>query len=444
MANSGFDHLARRLGDAVSRRTGLARLLVVLLGLFGVGVAEAQRDTAEICRTTGMHCSEDLQCCSGRCVGKQHRGGRCARRRRTRKSHHGRNRRSSATPSPEATATASPDSTVTATPTSSPVDTATPTNTATPADTATPTATATPTCTVCASGCPFTTIEAAVAAADPGDTITIGPGSYTPVTDSPSDMATIPIRKDLTIKACDPDNVPVLNAVGTNQGEYLFVLGPSDSSGWSCASDDAVTIVIDGMTMQGSVTSGVGAMFTSCNTRWTLRNVLIQDFGLTRDNNSVIEIYSFNETNVGLIKDSVIRNTRTAANSGRSSGINLYGDTGTTVVLELKNTTVSGNEGYGGAVTIEGGSVVLSGNTSITANKALGGYGGGVVIWRILPASLVIRDTATITNNYAATIGGGLLAYSTHTIIGATPTSISGNQSPTCRNYYKNPTCIIN
>ncbi|MBP7964540.1 MAG: right-handed parallel beta-helix repeat-containing protein, partial [Caldilineaceae bacterium] len=78
-----------------------------------------------------------------------------------------------------------------------------------------------PTRTVCASGCAYPTLQAAIATASAGDTITIGPGTYV-------ESGQIVIAKNLTITAADPANPPVIQPAqdtsDTNDGRGWWLV----------------------------------------------------------------------------------------------------------------------------------------------------------------------------------------------------------------------------
>jgi hypothetical protein len=68
MDGHGFDHLARRLGQAVGRR-GALRLLA---GALAAGLAAGDADDAgAACQKPGKPCKRGRQCCSGVCTGKK-------------------------------------------------------------------------------------------------------------------------------------------------------------------------------------------------------------------------------------------------------------------------------------------------------------------------------------------------------------------------------------
>ena len=72
------------------------------------------------------------------------------------------------------------------------------------------------TCDVCASGCPFTSVQAAVTAASPGDTITICAGTYVGITT---------INKSLTLLGAGDGNNPAVDTIldGNNAGAVIGV-----------------------------------------------------------------------------------------------------------------------------------------------------------------------------------------------------------------------------
>ncbi len=77
------------------------------------------------------------------------------------------------------------------------------------------------TITVCASGCDYTTIQAAIDAANAGDTIAVGEGSYI-ITSS------INVNKSLTIEGAGPDKTEVRFQNISDYGYVFFVTAASD------------------------------------------------------------------------------------------------------------------------------------------------------------------------------------------------------------------------
>ncbi|MGA3150636.1 MAG: right-handed parallel beta-helix repeat-containing protein [Candidatus Saccharimonadales bacterium] len=112
------------------------------------------------------------------------------------------------------------------------------------------------TVTVCASSCNQTTISAAVAAASPGDTITVAPGTYSEV---------VSISKNLTL-------------LGAQAG----VAGSSHSGAESTVTAFNVTsanVTLDGFTINpGTSNSGVGIQFSG-GTSETIQNNIITGYG---------------------------------------------------------------------------------------------------------------------------------------------------------------------
>lgn len=66
MDGDRFDHLARRLAGAMSRRTVVRGLGASVLG-GGLALLGRERSEAFICRQNGVLCAKDAQCCSGAC-----------------------------------------------------------------------------------------------------------------------------------------------------------------------------------------------------------------------------------------------------------------------------------------------------------------------------------------------------------------------------------------
>jgi hypothetical protein len=208
MEHDRFDRLARALGSATTRRAGIGAAIAGAFGFIALTDNVRGRRDAEPAGPCGdgsgkqNRCSSNKECCTNFCDVVIRRC-RCLARGETCKnnqsccagnachdgvcSNTGPN--PTTTPRPTKTPAATDTPTATATPTNTAVPTATPTGTLTPSPTptatntplptSTPTNTAVPTiCTVCASGCTYSSVDAAIAASRANDVITIGPGDY--------------------------------------------------------------------------------------------------------------------------------------------------------------------------------------------------------------------------------------------------------------------------
>ena len=88
MDGSSFDRITRRLAVTTSRRGGVAALVAGALGIAGISAAEAVVPIPPTCLATNAICTDDAQCCSGRCIPKRLKNGgsaRCARKTSNRK-----------------------------------------------------------------------------------------------------------------------------------------------------------------------------------------------------------------------------------------------------------------------------------------------------------------------------------------------------------------------
>jgi hypothetical protein len=86
--------------------------------------------------------------------------------------------------------------------------------------------------------------------------------------------------------------------------------------------------------------------------------------------------------------------------------------------------------------------LTLAGNARITGNSAF--EGGGIFLYKY--TSVVITGAAAITGNYAYGEGGGMyMDVDTITPAGVSASSVYGNTSAGCANFYRadNTTCVL-
>jgi hypothetical protein len=216
---------------------------------------------------------------------------------------------------------------------------------------------------VCASGCPFTALQAAVDAANSGDTIRLCAGTYL----GPAAIADI--DKDLTIvgagDGADPATETILDAAGT--GQVLRIRSTR-------------TVTLQGLRLTGGVGSAGGVRnegdltMTGCtvhrNTGASGGPGGMLSLGPLSMTDCTVSENTSSAANVGGIRASfvVLRLTRCMIreNTGGVGGLHVQG-TGT-----LTETTITGNTGLvatlAGGLYTEGGATTLvdstiSGNT---------------------------------------------------------------------------------
>ena len=229
MDGGSFDRMTRLLVRGVSRRTGIGLALGSLLGWgsLGTGGADAKRGANRRgdklpCLNVGSGCVADDECCSGRCLPKSGGTGfRCGLRRRAKER----------------------------------------------GDRSEPVGCVSD---VCATGCAYTTVEAAYAAAAPGSTIYIGTGTY---------QTQIAITKDMTFDACKGED-PVLEPARISRGP--------DSS-YSIFMEDVepslvpLAVTIRNLTLRGTATGNTESDETLVSSyghgkvNWTIDKTTIMD-----------------------------------------------------------------------------------------------------------------------------------------------------------------------
>ncbi len=240
---------------------------------------------------------------------------------------------------------------------------------------------------VCPSGCPFTSVQAAVAAAAPGDTISICPGGYEPIV----------IDKDLTLVGLGPFH-PVLNA-----NAAVVVVKISGSP----------TVEMRNLILSSGVSADGGGGISNGNATTTLINVsVIGSHGATRGGG--IDIGAGGTMT---LIDCIVEGNNTLGDGG---GIYNGG------ALTLDGTSVKGNRSRssisrGGGI-YNNGTLSLDG-TSVTVNVSLGNGGG------IGNSGTLTLDAASRVTDNNASFGSGIANEGEVTCAART---VTGNATDQC------------
>jgi hypothetical protein len=304
------------------------------------------------------------------------------------------------------TACSTPVPAATPPPAASPEPAATPEPTPTP--TPQPTPTLEPSITVCATGCDFTTIQAAID--DPGTTS----GDIIGITDAIHTEESITVNKNVTILGQAAGGTVVQAHVEPESATDRVFLIPSEGmvtikditirhgnptsdpgDGGGILNQGTLTLercfVRDNSARNGGGILNLGTL--------TLERCILTDNG-ARGGGGI-----YNEGTVTLLNSTVSDNI--AGRGGDplrecATGGGIKSLTGT---LALNNSTVSGNisRGNGGGIFLACKSTLELINSTISGNEATGGSGGGICLRGA--ADFV---SSTITGNRAADAGGGV------------------------------------
>jgi hypothetical protein len=207
---------------------------------------------------------------------------------------------------------------------------------------------------VCASGCRFTTVQAAINAASDGDTIRICAGTYS--RSGTAEVANID-GKDLTLIGAgagsggtifdggqvDTDSAVVDFSQSTSELQKLSITG---ASGWPAIGMASGTLTLSDVTVTGNTIFGNtgGAIFN-------IGGALILNAGASVTGNA-------SESDLG-----------------------------------------------GGGILTDGGSVTMNAGSRVTGNVATHGSGGGIYI---IQGSVTLNAGSHVTGNTAAITGGGI------------------------------------
>jgi predicted outer membrane repeat protein len=262
-----------------------------------------------------------------------------------------------------------------------------------------------PPCTVCASGCPFTSIQKAIDAAAAGDTITVCPGRYT---------ENLTIGKNLVLAGSDAENLPAV--AGSGGSSVVTVQNGVTAAIQSMAFGLGVGSLVLGSRLGGGLLNFGDLTLTavSLGKNTSDQGGAIYSFGpLTLDNCSVIDnrandrgggIYAQGQGDLTLTNGASI-----SGNSAANQGGGIYNE-GVAAVrgAPVVDGNTAGSDGGGifnpGTVTAQNSTVI----DKNTARNGGGAYNAGVPGEppQDRPA-LTVADSA-VTNNMASAVGGGI------------------------------------
>lgn len=271
------------------------------------------------------------------------------------------------------------------------------------------------------SACTYTTIQAAVDAADPGDVVKVATGVYTDVNAHGGLAQVVYISKTLTMQGGytpvnwttpDPVNNPTtLDAQGL--GRVLYITG-------------SINPTIEGLRLTGGDATGLGdrggGVYVFIAAATISNCVVYSNTASTAASGWGGGLYLIGSDDAVLSGNVVQGNTASTVNSGNGGGLFLSGSDAT-----LRGNTVQGNTastggvGTGGGLYLWASAATLDGNTvqGNTASTASYGFGGGLLLEdsaATLTSNMVLNNTSSTAdwgagggvylNGSAATLGG--------------------------------------
>jgi hypothetical protein len=244
--------------------------------------------------------------------------------------------------------------------------------------------------TVCASGCDYSNIKAAIAASTTldGDMLAIGAGTYT--------KAGTTVNKSLTLQGAGAAStiVQATATPGIAPDRVFHIIR-------------GVTVTIQQLTIRhGSARSGGGL--------WNQGTLTLT--------NSVVSSNSSSFEGGGLFNEGTLTltNSMVSSNSSSSGGGGLFNSSGT---LTLTHSIVSDNSAYyGGGLLNTGGTLTLTDST-VSGNSSLHAQGGGLDN----QIGTLTLTRCTVSGNTADAVGGGL--YIQSGTVTLTNSTVSSNSS---------------
>jgi Secretion system C-terminal sorting domain len=234
--------------------------------------------------------------------------------------------------------------------------------------------------TICDSGCDYTTIQAAVNAALPGD--------FLEILDAVTTESEITINISLSICGSDPSNIVQAAASPGNGSGRIFIIGTT-----------AVVTINDLVLQNGSVSSNLqgGAIYNSGTLN--VNNCTFKDNNANRGG-------AISSSGIGALSIAYCtfsNNTVTDDPLNPASGAALFLGTLTNTIV---NSTFSGNQnnttiaGTGGAITLLNGSALTLTHVTVAFNN-IGGIGAGAGLAALAGSNLSLINSI-IANNTGA------------------------------------------
>lgn len=345
-----FDRLARILGSAATRRAAVRGVLAGMTGIGVLGVAEAgpsRRHEKLACRNANAECTSGEQCCSGSCVPRfGGTGFRCARAHGGKKKNKKSGGSGGDTPVVDCTAAM-----------------------------------------VCASGCPYTSIQQAIDVVldGPGPwTITIGPGEYV-------EDLTSAYNDSFVLSGLDGCPNPVVYNASDGQRNYL-------NSG-----SNTQTLEIRNVTMARNQQWAIGGgVDTQGNLTLSGTTILRDGTRSGYDEGGCARVGNSETGNFVMQDDALIEGC--SANEGGGVFTDSYSTALLTDNAIIRDCVA---EKGGGIFVYYEASLIMEGNASVTGNTANDGQGGGVHVYGFLDGTcLTMRGNASVTNNATTAQGG--------------------------------------